>query len=260
MATTGKGFFNIGQSVLPAPMRKLLPDMLRRLAAGEELFWSGAFIFDETQKQHLLTPQAISRIKSGNEQFSSHQIIQEDLQRLLAAKPHADQLERMTYLELKLRLAELLLMRVDKMTMANSIEARVPFLDHHLIEFTMRLPRRMKYHNGETKYILKRALQGVIPDTVLQRPKRGFGVPINDWMVKRFGSFVESSILQSHLRERELFDYEYIKQLFAAHRSGKGNYSFHLWNLLNLSLWYDIWISGTESKIGSIKEAVSLSS
>ena len=260
ITTTGKGFFNIGQAILPAPMRKLLPDMLRRLATGEELFWSGAFIFDEIQKQHLLTPQAISHIKSGNEQFSSHQVVQGDLQRLLAIKPDADQLERMIYLELKLRLAELLLMRVDKITMANSIEARVPFLDHHLIEFAMRLPRQMKYQNGETKYILKRALKGVIPDAVLHRPKRGFGVPINDWMVKRFGSFVESSILNSQLRERELFDYEFIKQLFTTHRSGKGNYSFHLWNLLNLSLWYDTWIAGTESKISGIKEAVSLSS
>ena len=258
MATTGKGFFNIGQSLLPAAAQKMLPDMLRRLAAGEELFWSGAFIFDETQKQQLLTPQTMSRLKSGDEAFSSHHKVQEDLQRLLAVKPEADQLERMIYLELKLRLAELLLMRVDKITMANSIEARVPFLDHHLIEFAMKLPRRLKYQDGETKRILKRALQDVIPRAVLKRPKRGFGVPINDWMVNRFGSFVETGILNSQLRERQLFDYGFVKKIFTAHRSGKVNYSFHLWNLLNLSLWYDTWIANSENQISSVAEAVSL--
>ena len=77
----------------------------------------------------------------------------------------------MIYQDLKLRLAELLLMRVDKITMATSVEARVPFLDRSLIEFAMTIPRELKYHDGETKYILKRALRGVVPDRVLDAPE-----------------------------------------------------------------------------------------
>ena len=127
---------------------------------------------------------------------SSHSVVIEDLNRLLAAKPDADQLERMIYQELKLRLAELLLMRVDKITMATSVEARVPFLDHKLVEFAMSLPRSMKYRNGETKYILKRALRGIVPECVLGRKKQGFGAPINEWMFDKLGGRVEDTLLK----------------------------------------------------------------
>src|SRR5207237_1105577 len=85
---------------------------------------------------------------------------------------------RMTYLELKLRLPELLLMRVDKITMATSVEARVPFLDHHLIEYAMNLPRDLKVKGRTGKHILKRALESVLPPDVLYQPKRGFGAPV----------------------------------------------------------------------------------
>ena len=221
----------------------MLPDLLRRLGDGEELFWSGTFVFDEVNKQQLLTPEARSRLgvnRGGN--FSSYSVVRADLDRLLASKPDADQLDRMIYQELKLRLAELLLMRVDKMTMATSVEARVPFLDHKLVEFAMSIPSHLKYHEGETKYILKRALKGIIPDRVLRRPKQGFGVPINEWMLDRLGGFVEHTLFNSALRRRKLFDYGFVRRLLNQHRSGRANYAFFLWSLLNLSLWYDQWI------------------
>ncbi|HKQ09032.1 MAG TPA: asparagine synthase (glutamine-hydrolyzing) [Blastocatellia bacterium] len=245
----------LGQTVLrrmaaglPSRWHKMVPDLLRRMAAGEPLFWSGAFIFDEVYKHQLFTPAAMQQL-AAHESFngdapSSYPVVRADLERLLAANPQADQLERMIYLDLKLRLPELLLMRVDKMTMATSVEARVPFLDHELVEFAMSLPRHLKLRNGETKYILKRALKGVIPDRVLQRRKQGFGAPINQWMLDRMGSFVEHTLLNSSLRERGLFDYDFIARLLAEHRSGRVNYSFFLWSLLNLSLWYEQWIDG----------------
>jgi asparagine synthase (glutamine-hydrolysing) len=248
MAAVGKGAFNLSKPLLPSAARKMMPDLLRRFAAGEALFWSGAFIFDETYKQQLLMPGAIARI-SHSKRLSSHTVVQEDLQRLLQAKPQADELERMIYQELKLRLAELLLMRVDKLTMANSIEARVPFLDHKLVEFAMTIPRPMKYRDGETKRVLKRALRGVIPEQVLNRPKQGFGVPINDWMLTRFGGFIEDQLFTSSIRRREFFDYGFIKQLLGEHRAGKANYSFFLWSLLNLSMWYDQWIDGKSENV-----------
>jgi asparagine synthase (glutamine-hydrolysing) len=243
MSAMGKLAYQASASFLPAPVKKMLPDMLRRFAAGEELFWSGAFIFDETYKQQLYQPSALQRLNNGHK-LSSYEIVQQDLQRLLDKKPQADRLEQMIYQELKLRLAELLLMRVDKITMANSLEARVPFLDHKLVEFAMTIPRHMKYRNGETKWILKEALRGVIPERILQRKKQGFGVPINEWMMSRLGSFVEDRLLNSSLRRRELFDYEFIKRLLREHSTGKVNYSFFIWNLLNLSLWHDMWIDG----------------
>jgi asparagine synthase (glutamine-hydrolysing) len=245
VAAAGQMMLKAGGNEFPGGWRKVGPDLLRRLARGEELFWSGTMIFDESQKQQLITPATRERMSAGrikNEALSSHSIVREDVERLLAAKPDADQLERMIYQEMKLRLAELLLMRVDKMTMATSVEARVPFLDHKLVEFALTIPREMKHRNGETKYILKRALNPIIPERVLKRKKKGFGAPINEWMLDRLGGFVEDTLLNSSLRRRELFDYKFIKRLLDEHRAGRANYSFYLWSLLNLSLWYEQWI------------------
>lgn len=240
----------------PTSLHKVAPDLLRRLAAGEALFWSGAMVFDEIHKQRLFTPATMERLaayqslNNGDGGPSSYPVVRADLERLLAAKPEADELERMIYLELKLRLPELLLMRVDKMTMATSVEARVPFLDHKLVEFAMSLPRRFKLREGQTKYILKRALKGVIPDRIIHRRKQGFGAPINQWMLDRMGQFVEHTLLHSPLRKRGLFDYDRVAHLLAAHRAGRLNYSFFLWSLLNLSLWYEHWIDGDATRGG----------
>jgi asparagine synthase (glutamine-hydrolysing) len=148
----------------------------------------------------------------------------------------------MAYLELKLRLPELLLMRVDKMTMATSVEARVPFLDHHLVEYVMGLPVDLKIKGRSGKHILKRALEKVLPSDLLYRPKRGFGAPIREWFRGEPGKVLEGMIMNSSIRRRELFDYNSIARLIDEHRRGARDWSFHLWALLNVSLWYDRWI------------------
>jgi asparagine synthase (glutamine-hydrolysing) len=238
----------IGQTSAPGILPKggkMLSDVFRRLAEGEKLFWSGTLIFDEVNKGRLLTTEAKERIAAGmNGALSSYSVVSTDLDRLLAEKPDADQLLQMIYQELKLRLPELLLMRVDKMTMAASVEARVPYLDHKLVEFAMSIPSGLKYHKRETKYILKRALQGVLSNRVLHREKKGFGVPLEELMRGPFGSFVEENIVNSSLRHRELFNYEFVNHLISEHQAGRQNYSFFLWTLLNLSLWYERWIVG----------------
>ena len=245
LAAAGQSLLQVGGDHLPSNWHKLAPDLLRRLGEGEAAFWSGALFFDETHKRQLFTPEARVRLSNGaGRDPTSYSVVRADLDMLLAIRPDADLLERMTYQELKLRLSELLLMRVDKMTMAASVEARVPFLDHKLVEFAMTIPREMKYRNGVTKHILKRALKGVIPDSVIGRKKKGFGVPVNEWMLDRLGGFVEERLLNSPLRRRELFDYGFIKKLLNEHRSGRTNYGFFLWSLLNLSLWYERWIEG----------------
>ncbi|HWN98308.1 MAG TPA: asparagine synthase (glutamine-hydrolyzing) [Blastocatellia bacterium] len=263
LAASGQSLLRVGADQLPSNWRKLAPDLLRRLGQGEAAFWGGALFFDETHKQELFTTATKSRLMNGTgDHLSSYSVVRADLDRLLSAKPEADLLERMIYQELKLRLSELLLMRVDKMTMAASVEARVPFLDHKLVEFAMTIPRRMKYSNAQTKHILKKALAGVVPDRVLKRKKKGFGAPVSEWMLDRLGGFVEETVLNSPLRRRELFDYSYIKQLLDQHRSGRVNYGFFLWSLLNLSLWYERWIEAEAREPGSesIRSASSLAS
>lgn len=258
ISTAGQALMEVSAEARPSRWQKVVPDLLRRLAAGEELFWSGAMIFDEFHKQKLFTRDSKQRLRAkanGAGDISSYRVVREDIDRLIAANPRADALQKMIYQDLKLRLAELLLMRVDKMTMATSVEARVPFLDHKLVEFAMSLPREMKYSRGETKRVLKLALRGVIPDEVINRKKAGFGAPINEWMVGGLGGFVERSLMNSPLRRRELFDYDFIARLLKEHRSGRANHSFPLWSLLNLSLWYEQWIEGRVSDIKQRQQA-----
>jgi asparagine synthase (glutamine-hydrolysing) len=226
--------------------RKLAPELARRLGAGEPLFWSATEIYDETQKGRLLSPSYRARVKG----LSSFDAVRPHLDHLLEEKPSADFLERMIYCELKLRLAELLLMRVDKITMATSVETRVPFLDHKLVEFAMTIPRSMKVRDGENKWVLKKALEGIVPDDILYRPKQGFALPINEWCIQGMAPFVERTLFSSPLRKRELFDYDVVREIWDAHQSGRVDYSFNIWSLLNLSLWYEHWIEGRPFGVG----------
>jgi asparagine synthase (glutamine-hydrolysing) len=213
-------------------------ELVRRFGSGQEPFWGAAVVFDETLKGRLVSRSARGRLG----RLSSYEVVREDLERVARERPESDFLARMTYLELKLRLPELLLMRVDKMTMANSVEARVPFLDHHLVEYAMGVPRSLKVEGRSGKHVLKRALEQVLPRDLLYRPKRGFGAPVEGWFRGASSAELESRVMNSTLRRRGLFDYTYIARLFAEHRRGARDWGFHLWALLNLSLWYERWI------------------
>ena len=214
-------------------------DLVRRLGANEPLFWGAAIVFDETLKKSLFRRER----KPSWDGSSSYVVVREHLERIALERPNSDFLTQMTYLELKLRLPELLLMRVDKMTMATSVEARVPFLDHNLVEYALSLPRALKVEGKSGKHILKRALEEILPTDVLYKPKRGFGAPVEGWFRGRFARELESQVMESSLRARDFFDYGFIARLFEEHRRGDRNWGFHLWTLLNLSLWYERWIN-----------------
>lgn len=117
--------------------KRMAGELVRRLGANESLFWGGAVVFDETMKSSVLSLDMRVRYNG----LSTYDVVRQYQETIAAARPNSDYAARMTYLELKLRLPELLLMRVDKITMATSVEARVPFLDHHLIEYAMGLPQ-----------------------------------------------------------------------------------------------------------------------
>jgi asparagine synthase (glutamine-hydrolysing) len=213
-------------------------ELVRRLGANEALFWGAAIVFDETLKASLISP----KLRLSLDGLSSYSVVLEHLDRVARERPDSDFLAQMTYLELKLRLPELLLMRVDKMTMATSVEARVPFLDHHLVEFALSLPRALKVEGKSGKHILKRALEEILPRDVLYKRKRGFGAPVEGWFRGPAANQLEAQVMSSSLRKRDLFDYNFIARLFDEHRRGARNWGFQLWALLNLSLWYERWI------------------
>ncbi len=220
--------------------RKMLNalDYLQRASFDRGLFWGGAIAFTETLKKMLMSES----YKRRTESTDSFSIVNSYFQRLDTSEKEIDQLAQMFYLELKIRLPELLLMRVDKISMSTSIEARVPFLDHRLVEFAMSIPTEMKI-KGQPKYILKKAVEGLIPQHIIYRKKQGFGAPIKEWFKGDLGKYAADSIFGSRIRERDLFNYDYIENMMREHQSGQSDYSFFLWNLFNLSCWYDRWIA-----------------
>jgi asparagine synthase (glutamine-hydrolysing) len=205
-------------------------------AEGRLPFWGGAIAYQGELKERVLT--------NGRPHPDSYAIVEGFWREAERQRPDADLLQKMTYLELKNRLAELLLMRVDKMTMANSVEARVPFLDHELVQFALALPPEMKVRGGSGKYLLKKAVSGLLPAEIVNRPKQGFSAPVSEWFRGDLGARAHRQIRESSLAERGLLDYEALDGLWAAHRSGKADWAFQLWNVYNVSVWHDLWIAG----------------
>ncbi len=205
-------------------------------AASPIPYWGGALCFRGPLKDRI--------VRDGAGRPDSRRIPEAVWREAEAECPDADLFQKMTYVELKQRLSELLLMRLDRITMASSVEGRDPFLDHRLVEFVVALPPQMKYRDGNGKYVLKRAMRGTLPDEILDRRKQGFGTPMPEWLRGRFGELAERTVMSSALRERGLLDMDQVVRLFAAHRAGRGDWSYHLWNLYSVSAWYDRWVAG----------------
>jgi asparagine synthase (glutamine-hydrolysing) len=234
-------------------------DIIDRASRNREHFWSGAMSFWESTKTRLVVPDRVHSSTMPRELVESgllppsflaadtFEVIQQFNSRIDDLHPGSDVLTRMIYKEFKLRLPELLLMRVDKIAMAVSLEARVPFLDHHLVEFTMDIPMEDKVHGNTAKHLLKRAVEGLIPDEIIHRKKMGFGAPMSQWLHGAFGREMESSLMTSRLLDRGFFHRDYIARLFADHRSHRRDNSLYLWTLYNLTAWYDYWVDGRRS-------------
>jgi asparagine synthase (glutamine-hydrolysing) len=202
-------------------------EWLRRTASGQPIFWGGAEAFGHRQKERLLSP----RLRAAFAGRTSWQALEGIRARFEAKAWEPSDLHWMTYLDLSLRLPELLLMRVDKMSMGVSLEARVPFLDYRFVELVLGIPTATKLRNGELKRVLKEAVRGVIPDDIIDRPKQGFGVPIQEWYQDQLGSQIRSD-LDEFTRETDLLDRAEVKR-FLDGPSGPQS-----WYLHNLALWW----------------------
>lgn len=146
-----------------------------------------------------------------------------------------DDLKAVFLTDIKITLPKTFLEKVDKSTMANSVEIRVPLLDKELTEFALSLPSDLKLRNGEQKYILRQALRGVIPDYVLDRAKTGFGVPYAYWLAKELRSFFYDQITTT--AASQVLNVKHIISMLDLHEKGMGNYGFLLWKTLNLAIW-----------------------
>jgi asparagine synthase (glutamine-hydrolysing) len=205
-------------------------EFLRRGSRHLPIFWGGAEAFTEDQKRRLLSPR-LRREVAG---LSSWDVLRPIHERFHEKAWEPSPLHWMTYLDLNLRLPELLLARIDRMSMGVSVEVRVPFLDHRLVELALSIPQSAKTDGGTLKAILRKALRGVVPDELLDRPKQGFRVPI-EWFDGAIAERTRRELLEfcSHA---DVLDRREVQRVLRRPRRES-------WYLLNLALWWKEYVA-----------------
>jgi asparagine synthase (glutamine-hydrolysing) len=189
--------------------------------------WMSAF--DSSRRQRLLEPEFQAELQgpSGEEAITGawHDAQATELvDHMLAADVG-------TYLPADL------LVKMDIATMAYSVEARSPFLDHHVMEFAASLPANQKLRGTTGKYLLKAAMRGVVPDEILDRPKMGFGVPLGRWFREDLRELPSEILLDPRSTERGYMRRSEVERLIRQHQAGEGDHSLRLWVLLQLEMW-----------------------
>jgi asparagine synthase (glutamine-hydrolysing) len=152
--------------------------------------------------------------------------------------------DRMLYTDMMTRMPEHLLLIVDHMTMAHSLEDRSPLLDRQLVEFAASIPVEIKLKGRQLKYIFKEVARDFLPESLLTRRKQGFAFPLAYWMRGPLGGLMETVFQQSRLAAEGYFQRSYMLNLLNQHRTGKADHNYRLWILLNLELWWRLYVDG----------------
>jgi len=209
----------------------LRSEWLRRNAHGQPIFWTGCEYFAHATKMALLSP----RLRTVFRGRTSWEAVEPLWRRFQERSWEKSRLHWMTYVDLNLRLPELLLMRSDKMSMGAGIEVREPFLDHVLIERVLSIPESVQMRNGALKYLLKKTVKGLIPDELIARPKQGFSIPLREWLASAIGPGLRAE-LDAFCRRSDYFDPAKVREM-AAQPDGLA-----AWMLYNFALWHEAYI------------------
>jgi len=195
--------------------------------------WFGSFAPEE--KDRLLTGEFAAALTSGDTYAEARELAMDC--------DSADLIERMQYLDIKLYLAEDILTKVDRASMAVSLEVRAPFLDHKVAEFAASLPVDYRLRRNTSKYILKKAVRDILPRSIIERPKKGFGIPVAEWLKGPLNAVLRDLLSEKALLDQGFFDPAYVEQLISEHEKGLANHYKQLWTLLVFQLWHREWIS-----------------
>ena len=223
---------------IPAASAKIsLEFRAKRFVKGAELsmersHYSWRNIFDDAMRSELYTPEFAASFTP----LDSFRFYEEYFRESEGWTP----INRLLHVDPPFYLPNDMLVKVDRMSMACSLEARVPFLDHTLVELAARIPEGIKFKGREKKGLLKRALRGVVPDELLDGPKRGFNVPIPVWLRGPLRPLAEEALGRRRQRELGLFRPEVVEGLWQEHLAGKRDLSFQLWGLITFTLWHEL--------------------
>src|SRR5262249_41781387 len=211
---------------LPEKWRK----RLRAAAAPDERYLRSFTCFQKDDLAELLQPDAA-------QEMAEH-LNENVVQRCLEQAPGEEQLARKLYTDIKTTLVSEMLTKVERMTMAHGLEARVPFLDHHLVEWAFTIPGRYKLDGNEGKLLVKKAMEDRLPRELLYRPKQGFNVPLKLWMRTELRDYVQDNFASARFRARGLYRPKAVDALLELHFAGAADGSNKIFAMLMLELWH----------------------
>lgn len=227
-------------NTLPVSMTKVSLDFkAKRFVAGaelppEEAHYSWRMIFSECDKADLFAPEVLGAFAPQR----TYRLYEEKF----SAVPDLAMLNRMLFVDTRLYLPSDMLVKVDRMSMANSLEARVPFLDHEVVELAATIPPALKLKGRDKKHILKKVGSEKVPRRILARKKQGFNVPVNVWLVGELKELALDTLSDTAIRDMGLFRPSYIRRLLDDHLSRRKDNSFQLWGLVTFFIWYELFI------------------
>ncbi len=198
-------------------------------------YTSRLIIFSQEEKNYLYS----ERMKQELSGFEPFRFIEKTWEKASGLTL----LEKMLYTDFHFYLPDVLMVKMDIATMANALEGRSPFLDHHIIETIASFPPELKFKGVWSKYILKKKLKGFLPDKILKRHKMGFGIPIGEWFKGELKNYIKDILYSDEFMKRGFFNPENIKKTVEEHISGKENHGLKIWSLLCLELWCRTFIS-----------------
>jgi asparagine synthase (glutamine-hydrolysing) len=231
-------------NILPASREQRLLNyslLAKKFIAGahlspEERYFSWNSFFTEELKASLYSEQLKARL-NNKPSFTV-------LKGYFDEVDSPEFLDKSQYVDQKTYLVEDPLMLTDKMSMANSLEARVPLLDHKLAELAANIPASLRLKGMKTKYILKKALTDIVPQEILQRQKQGFAMPIDTWLRNGLSDWCRELLSKRQIEKRGYFNYDTIRWIIEQHQKGRKDFSQHIWALVILEIWHTIFIDG----------------
>ena len=194
--------------------------------------WFGSFSIDE--QSQLLSKDVLAQTSND---------IYKGAKELLEICDAANEIEQMQFLDINFYMAEDILTKVDRASMSVSLEVRAPFLDPRVAQFAANIPLEYKLKGNKGKYILKKAVEPLLPKNILHRPKKGFGIPIAEWLKGRLNPLMHSMLDAKRLNEQGLFNAEFVQKLMKEHETNAASHHKQLWTLLVFQLWFDNFLS-----------------
>ncbi len=205
---------------------------LKRIADKTDSVWrSRLSVWTEQEKRQLYSDKLLALTKP----YDTEHVYKKCFDGIKTKDP----LNRILACDQKMLLPDQVLPFVDRLSMAHSIEVRPPFLDYRLVEFAATIPGDMKISKSVVKSVLKLAVKDVIPEWIRNRPKEGFVLPINDWIINALGGFIKDTLSRDRLKKHDFFNYEHVQNLLESHFARRADNANKLWNLVCFQIWYE---------------------